>query len=108
VAVVAVLLSILKMLELEEVGLAVAALWVAVVAVAQGTIGSKWAVLLSQLGGLTLALFLWWMLPINDATVTLLILVGGGGGLIPLVFVEIAGRVVTWINGFCDSASRRD
>jgi hypothetical protein len=34
------------------------------------------------------------VLPIDDATVTLLIIVGGGGCVIPFVFVEFARRGV--------------
>jgi hypothetical protein len=108
VAIEAVLLGTLKMLGLNAVGLTVATLWVAVVALARVACGGTPAVILSQLGGIALAICLWRVLPIDDPTVTLLVVLGGGAGLIPIVFVEIAQRGVDWVDGLCEREGRGD
>ncbi|MBC8871254.1 MAG: hypothetical protein H8E44_17650 [Planctomycetes bacterium] len=55
-AVVAVLLGILKMLELSTAGLILAASWVAITAIVRGAFGSTWAHIVSAVGGSALAL----------------------------------------------------
>ena len=107
-AVVAALLGILQIVGLNALGQAIAALWVAVVAFAHAAFGSIPALVFSQIGGMSLALCLWFVLPIDDATVILLIVLGGAGGLIPFAFVEIARRVVDCIDHLCYRTGRCD
>jgi hypothetical protein len=94
VVVEAVLLGTLSMLGLDAIGLAIAAAWVAVTAVLRVALSPRWACHISGLGGIALAVGLWFVLPMNDAAIVLLIILGGGAGLVPFVFVEVAARVV--------------
>ena len=98
VVVEAVLLGTLSMLGLDAIGLAIAASWVAATAVLRAAWSPLWAARLSSLGGIALAVGLWFVLPMNDAAIVLLIILGGGAGLVPFVFVEVAARVVDWVD----------
>jgi hypothetical protein len=98
VAVEAILLGTLTMLGLDPVGLAIAGSWVAVTAILRAAFGPLVACRLSGLGGIGLAVGLWFVLPMDDAAIVLLIILGGGAGLVPFVFVEVAWRAVDAID----------
>ena len=93
--VVAVLLGILKALELKTGGLIIAASWVAITAVVRGTLGSTWAHVVSAVGGAGLAMGLLFAGAIGGTTVVLFIILAAG---IPFVFVEIAWFGVDWLD----------
>jgi hypothetical protein len=98
VVVEAILLGALRMLGLDAIGLAIAAAWVAVTAALRVALDPRWACHVSGFGGIALAVGLWFVLPMNDADIVLLIILGGGAGLVPFVFVEVAARVVDWVD----------
>ena len=104
-AVVAVLLGVLKMLELSTAGLILAASWVAITAIVRGAFGSTWAHIVSAVGGGALAFGLLFAGAIGGISVVVLIIVGAG---MPFVFVELAWLGVDWLDKLLRTKPRTD